>query len=351
MFTTLRNLFINIMAVFIRDKDERNKFRTRYKAKSKFRKLRDDNTRLFDQNRILEEKINKIQKDLAFLTKMLRNHTWLNPLEENPTTYLSIACIAKDEGLYLKEWIEYHRIVGVERFYFYDNESSDNTKEILEPYIRDEVVVYRYVEGKVMQRPVYQDAILKSRGQTRWLALIDLDEFIVPVQKNSIPDFLRDYEQYPGVGINWLCFDHNGHETRPKEHGGLVTANYTRVAKHPEEMEGNRIIKSIVNPNEVVFLDSPHNFEYKNSYAVTENYDPAWYKTKYYSGSKIRINNYCRKSIEEYKQKMSRGCAWNRHNANYKEGRVYIFENIETDHDYTIQKYMPALKKVMGIEQ
>ena len=35
-------------------------------------------------------------------------------------TYLSICAVYRDEGPYLREWIEFHRLVGVERFYLYD---------------------------------------------------------------------------------------------------------------------------------------------------------------------------------------------------------------------------------------
>ena len=42
--------------------------------------------------------------------------------------FISVACIIKNEGPYLKEWIEYHKLIGVEHFYVYDNESSDDTK-------------------------------------------------------------------------------------------------------------------------------------------------------------------------------------------------------------------------------
>ncbi len=50
----------------------------------------------------------------------------------------------KNEGAYIKERIEYHKIVGVERFYLYDNGSTDETKKVLEPYIKDGSVIYCY---------------------------------------------------------------------------------------------------------------------------------------------------------------------------------------------------------------
>ena len=40
-----------------------------------------------------------------------------------PKYYLAVCAIAKNEGPYFKEWIEWHHKQGVEKFYIYDNES------------------------------------------------------------------------------------------------------------------------------------------------------------------------------------------------------------------------------------
>ncbi len=58
-----------------------------------------------------------------------RNHTI-------PKFQLAICAIAKNEGPYFKEWIEWHLAHGVDQFFIYDNESTDDTKDILEPYIK-----------------------------------------------------------------------------------------------------------------------------------------------------------------------------------------------------------------------
>ena len=55
-------------------------------------------------------------------------------LESSARTYLGVCAIYRDEGPYLREWIELHRLVGVERFFLYDNGSSDDHLEILAPY-------------------------------------------------------------------------------------------------------------------------------------------------------------------------------------------------------------------------
>ena len=42
---------------------------------------------------------------------------------------VSACAIFQNEAPYLKEWIEYHRLIGVEHFYLYNNGSTDNYDE------------------------------------------------------------------------------------------------------------------------------------------------------------------------------------------------------------------------------
>ena len=99
-----------------------------------------------------------------------------------PDYYLSIAACVKDEGRYLREWIEYHLWAGVEHFYIYDNGSQDNTREVLDPYMQSGVVTYRYWVAEIksggQQVRMYNDAAVRYRHCTKWLAFIDADEFI-----------------------------------------------------------------------------------------------------------------------------------------------------------------------------
>ncbi|XDE60951.1 glycosyltransferase family 92 protein [Arthrospira platensis BEA 1257B] len=54
----------------------------------------------------------------------------------------SICAIMRDEGCYLMEWLEFHKLVGVERFYLYNNNSVDNTQDIVIPYIQTGEVIF-----------------------------------------------------------------------------------------------------------------------------------------------------------------------------------------------------------------
>lgn len=353
MLITLRNLFVNIIAAFIRDRNVRHRFRNKYKRKSKYRKLRDDNLRLFQEiNNLKAHDLNEIKNQLYKINSSLFSIS--NTYTDDPWVYLSIACQAYNEGPYLKEWIEYHRIIGVQRFYFYDNGSDDDTTEILEPYIRDGIVIYYKAFGygahtQRMQTSIYNDAVCKYRYQTYWLALIDLDEFLLPIEKDNIVEILKDYEGYPAVALNWLCFDTNSNKTKPTKHGGLVTANYTRVSKE-YDIKVNKHIKSIVNPRKVAYVPSVHYAVYNNKdYCVSETFEPVHGPfTKHHSSSKIRINHYFTKSEEEYLKRNSMQPGRNRLKE-HNEWWLVDHDFEETTEDTAILKFLPKLKSALNI--
>ena len=269
--------------------------------------------------------------------------------------YLSIVAIYKNEPDII-EWIEYHKLAGVERFYLYDNASTDDSKKLLQPYINSGEVVYHYVEGKCMQLPVYRDAVYTYKDETQWLAIIDLDEYICPVEKNDIKDVLKEYEKYPALGVNWVLFDSNGLKNRPDN---LVIDAYTRVPANYQFYD-NRHIKSIVNPRKVQSIVNPHFCFYKKrELCVDENYNQigsnilfldtnANARTKKNSINKIRINHYHSKSEEDYVKKRSLGFA-DKEGERPKDSHTNF--EVETANDYVIQKYLPELKKVMSIKE
>ena len=135
--------------------------------------------------------------------RMKHDHT-------QPKYYLTVCAIAKNEGPYFKEWIEWHRSQGVEKFYIYDNESTDCTKEALAPYIESGLVEYCYWPGQKQQLATYDDCFEKHRLEARWIAVIDLDEYIVPIKDRNICEFLRRMEEFAVVEINWLVYGSGG---------------------------------------------------------------------------------------------------------------------------------------------
>lgn len=147
---------------------------------------------------------------------------------------LAICAIFKDEAEFLREWLEYHRMVGVGHFYMYNNNSGDGYREILQPYIDRELVTLVDWTLPHAQMAAYQDAIERFSGQTRWMGFIDLDEFVVPVKGTDIYDALEPFNNRAGaVLVYWKCFGSGGLARRDPEK--LVTEQFT--AAYPKYLD------------------------------------------------------------------------------------------------------------------
>jgi glycosyltransferase involved in cell wall biosynthesis len=223
-----------------------------------------------------------------------------------PEHYLAVCAIAKDEGPYFKEWIEWHLSQGVDHFYIYDNESSDGTREILQPYIDSGVVEYKYWPGHRRQLAAYDDCLEHYRLASRWIAFIDLDEFIVPVKDASIPAFLKRFEAFAAVEINWLVYGSGGHKTKSP---GTMMERFRFHSLPGHRL--NRHVKSIVNPREVFTMIGCHeaakisgSIADSHGQPVTKNF-----REREPQQDVIRINHYAVRSYEEFLEKQARGRA------------------------------------------
>ncbi len=236
---------------------------------------------------------------------MKLKHRMANDATE-PQHYLAVCAIAKNEGPYFEEWIEWHRKQGVEKFYIYDNESTDCTGEVLAPYVEKDIVDYTYFPGQKRQLAAYDDCFEKHRLETRWLAVIDLDEFIVPVKDASIPEFLHRMEKFSAIEINWLVYGSGGAKT--KEPGSVMER--FRKHSHPEHPLNNHV-KSIVNPRKVCCMTGCHESAWISG-RIADSHGNSLTKARSERKPQqdvIRINHYAVKSYEEFLAKRSRGRA------------------------------------------
>ena len=218
--------------------------------------------------------------------------------------YFSICAIVKNETPYLEEWINFHRAVGAEHFYIYDNESTIPVKQTLEKYIKADLVTVIDYPGKGLQMRAYGHCIRTYGRQNRWVGIIDADEFILPKVKDTVPEILENYEAFGGLAVNWIIYGSNGHRTKPD---GLLIENYTMASA--KSMKHNNHVKSIVQPAYVLSeAGDPHHMIYRPPhFAVAENHSfvkQAWTEN---TTRLIQINHYFTKSYEEFEIKCQRG--------------------------------------------
>lgn len=222
---------------------------------------------------------------------------------------LGVVAIIKNEAPYLREWIEFHRLVGVEVFYLFDNESTDNTKEVLEQYISQGIVKYTFAKGTGQQIPIYNKTFSFCRNDVRWLAIIDADEFLVPINHKTILEMLDSVGgSFSQLLVGWLIYGSNGYKSKPN---GLVIENF----KYHADLDFMADYKPIINPRLAVNMTFPHWVNVIGK-TVDENGRRIWgypFITKTYalpsSKNKIRINHYYSKSLEEFLTKSKRGYA------------------------------------------
>lgn len=250
----------------------------------------------------------------SFLDYILRKHIEKQKQNENRQSFkypIAIVAICKNEGKYIREWIEYHRLKGINKFFIYDNESNDETKDILKPYIDKGIVSYIFFPGKSQQLKAYNDAINRAYKECKYLAFIDLDEFIYLDNKSLdlykyIDDMIMSKKGACGIGINWCIFGSSG---KIEKDDGLVIERFLYSSNASRGY--NHHIKTICNPRMIKTYISPHFPLYKlGAHSINENGTRlyAWYNV-INNYQHLRINHYFTKSKSEFIQKRARGLA------------------------------------------
>jgi hypothetical protein len=261
-------------------------------------------------------------------------------------TPLVICAIIKNEGPYLKEWIEFHRLVGVKRFYLYNNLSADATPEILQPYIDEGIVDLtdwpipspQTLSSNNPQLLAYDHFLKRMGHQPLWAAFIDVDEFLFSPAGYTVPDMLDKIQNKSAVGVNWMCFGANKREDKTP---GLVMERF--IYRPLDSITINRHIKSIIWLDQNVQIGGdPHFFHVEHgTYSedgilITGPFCPP-------STRLFRINHYKTKSKSEWIERCSQGKA---DNANYKiDWDTYNEVQDMVVEDHTISRWLPAVKR------
>jgi hypothetical protein len=251
--------------------------------------------------------------------------------------YLSTLTLMKNEADYLLEWIEYHLLVGIERFFLVDNNSSDSTINIVQPYVELGIVRLRTYPGLHQQLKVYNMVLPTLRNDSYWVAVIDIDEFIVPLEFHCIPPISHSLEREVGIYVHWVVYSSNGKQRKEE---GLVIERFRAHAiwNHRQHRFGKLISK----PREILSAHV-HGSRYRSKGAVNlcqGKYTGRAFKTKP-CHERMRINHYWTKSREEWVQKVARGQVYR-----YRKYNLSLFTMIDdvVQNDTIMDWYIPRVK-------
>lgn len=282
---------------------------------------------------------------------------------------LAICACFKNEAHYLQEWIEYHRLIGVDHFYLFNNESEDAYQPILKKYISDGVVTVKDFFGKGIQYDVYRTCILEHHQDVSWFAMIDLDEFIClkydlsgrmtwseaihgyAIQSEvSISQWLDQFRHYPVLKFWWKQFGSSGLIRRDLNglviedftfcEGDSVPHNYTKCMLNMDYWD--QIDPVGIHDFKTTFRLGPFSLKIAalNVVGIFDGFAKRF--------RPVQINHYTNKSYDEYvNRKMRNGRA----DHVLRVGEVPVplesfhwVDHRSTERDYSIQRFLTQLK-------
>lgn len=256
--------------------------------------------------------------------------------------YLTLGACLKNEEEYIIDFIKYHRHVGVEHFVLFDRH-YDKLHALVghEPDVT--IIHFPEVPGN-NHMEAWGRLIGYCQGKTKWLALIDADQALVPVSAHNVKDVLSNYEDFASLQINWKAFGSNGQQDRLP---GAIYERFIKVA--PPSSKYSEVTQFICQPGRTLALqtEEPH-YPHLASHEVSVNTN----KQVIDAGKHTPLNpkrpkifqipplydvmwvaHYTNKSYEEWLIKNSKG------RADILGTKIHASQFIEYDSECTVPEY------------
>lgn len=272
--------------------------------------------------------------------------------QDNKKYLLSISTIFKNEAPFLKEWIEYHRLVGVDHFYLYNARSKDDYFSILKPYIRSGIVTLiqwhdlpdhlkedAATWALAVKIPAHEHAAkYKALKETKWLAFLDIDEFLVPIESDNLTSLLETHDESPGFILK--CDSFNASKEQQITRKLLIEAD--AKINPPAENICNVIEKIIMKPELYESFNwPPYKCNFKGKILAVQ-----------LSKQNIRVHRYINRKDEELFTGKRRD-KFHFASKNYSEDDVKGILDLGyevADHECVIHRFIPELLKKLGFD-
>jgi hypothetical protein len=270
-------------------------------------------------------------------------------VQKDPRYHLSVCALFKNESRNLREWIEYHRLIGVDHFYLYENGSSDRYLKVLRPYINRRIVTLvpwpNLIEKKQGEK-LYQWALttqiqafenamlLYAKKESKWLVFLDVDEFIVPMKDTTLSQVLLEYEDEPGISLQSEFFDASSQGVGPSSRLAIESVDIT---KKPETEICEAVEKMIFQP--ALYRSStwpPYQCVFQDD-RKAKSLDPSIVRVNKYLNRNFRMLNFRRKVYADPRKMREKE----------KQEILDLGYDIE-DQERSIHRFLPELTKKLN---
>ena len=260
---------------------------------------------------------------------------------------IGFCTIFKDESPFLKEWLDYHLLIGVEHFYLYNNNSSDNYLEILTPYIDKGIVTLIEWPETPGQLSAYKHWLTNYKDEVKWVSFLDVDEFYCPIKDINLKDWIKKYEKYPVLLVYWRFF--GASSKIEHDDNSFVIEQYTSCEKKLIEL-GKQFYNTDYEIDENYIGIGIHHLLAVKKFGITippMNVYGHFVKWNIHRGSSkevdMQLNHYNTKAFNCYAQKHKKGDSAFMSSWRSFHSFLLIEQGCRTK-DYTIQRFLLQLK-------
>ncbi len=254
---------------------------------------------------------------MAFFKPRVISKLTLSPQKSMPDRAgVAIAVIVKNEAQYIEEWAKFHLAAGVNHVIVYDNGSTDDTVAKLRQTLPQEALTITPWAQKLQdgrsgaelhnQVLAFAHALVNYGPRFRWMAFVDIDEFIVPKGVASIGEALAELGDAAHVSLPWHMFGRGGNATPPK--GGIIS-NYLMRMRNPQDARYALNWKCIVDPARVTGV-RVHGMDVDGkAEGVNDVGQHATHKARaeaaFYSNARLQLNHYYTRSDQDLQRKLA----------------------------------------------
>ena len=243
-----------------------------------------------------------------------------------------LCCIGRRENDYIREFVEYNKVLGFTNICLYDNnyDGEEDFHDVIGDYISDGYVILKdYRNRKVCQLDAYNECYKTYGNEYDWIAFFDIDEFMFVNCNKTLGEYLArpEFNEYDMIHINWLLFGDGG-QIKSDGRGLLqrivqpLSINQTTLYSFPDNFHCKSIIRGGL--TEVKWDSTSHtptnSIKCCNSYGLPCDGNSPFTPYDYRNAG---LRHFTTKTAEEYAEKVKKG--FPDANPTTKEKMVKIF--------------------------
>ena len=131
----------------------------------------------------------------------------INFYSDKKTLKLAICTMARNENLYIKEYVDYYLKLGFDHIFIFDDnfEDGENISNVLKSSYNRQVTIYDYKKTISNQKVAYTLCYEMNKNDYDWIFMNDIDEYLV-IKNDSLKHYLSDikFKKCDFIKIHWV---------------------------------------------------------------------------------------------------------------------------------------------------